>query len=244
MLFHSMLRKQIRRTNPDNLVVFWDDGKERGASLSPSYKANRTEAEHTPTGHFALASHFCHLSGIACYQWEGKEADELIAAAWRDRQGDMVILSGDKDLLQLVGDGVTQYRPGSEPEEWDDKTVRDEYGCEPQHLPMLMALAGDVSDNIEGVPSVGRKTAATILTECDNDWDKVRKHPKVLDSADTADLSLRLIGLRDDTTNVWGLYEHSRFVKDGYAPEPLVNFLMSCGLPVLADASARKELWL
>src|SRR5690606_6422668 len=123
-----------------------------------------------------LASEFLTLAGIHHLKMEGVEADDLVAAYWRQARAmgpeRVVILSGDKDFLQLVERGVpetVQIRPGVSPEVWTMAEVVAKFGCIPSDLPKVMALSGDKSDGVPGLRGVGTKTAVKMLAA--NDWD-------------------------------------------------------------------------
>lgn len=202
LLFINSLSKYVRQHRPTHVVVVWDAGFIYRANLSSTYKANRPPRAgywmpgYGDDSHTALAYKFCELAGIQNYICEGVEGDDLIANLWEIWDDEMVIVSSDKDLLQLVGEKVYQVRPGVDPEAWSRAEVLDHYGCEPERLPLVMALVGDAGDNIEGVKGVGAKTAVSILEQADWDWDEALTHPKVADSKEEATLALALIDLR------------------------------------------------
>jgi 5'-3' exonuclease len=140
----------------------------------------------------------------------GVEADDIIASWWfqDDRGhdaglGQMAILSGDKDFLQLVGmtahgmRQVTQIRPGSgdTTTRWGIPEVRAHFGCLPQHLPGVLALAGDTSDNVIGVPDIGPKRAVKALQEADWSFERcvATRWP---DRKDQLHANYRLVDLR------------------------------------------------
>ena len=96
---------------------------------------------------------------------EGYEADDLICTLVRRAREEgfaVEIISGDKDLLPLVADGVDMWDPMKEVR-YDPATIREKYGMEPGELVEVRALAGDASDNIPGVPGIGEKTALKLI---------------------------------------------------------------------------------
>lgn len=170
MVFVNSLSRYVREEQPDRLVVCWDAGHAYRSEIFPEYKAGRTSGIQSETrdSHFGLAKRFLTLAGVHHVVMRGVEADDLIAHYWRIRNPDdkMIILSGDKDLLQLLEENVQQIRPGdSLSERWTHDRVESEFGCTPEQLPLAMALAGDTSDGIPGISGVGMKTAVKWLAK-------------------------------------------------------------------------------
>ena len=97
----------------------------------------------------------------------GYEADDIIATLVKqakEKDLPVVVVSGDKDLMQLVGDKVTMWDPQSD-KVYDPAGVRNKFGVDPDGIVDFLALMGDTSDNVPGVPGVGQKTAAKLLAE-------------------------------------------------------------------------------
>jgi DNA polymerase-1 len=176
VLFVNSLAKLLAEIKPSRFVACWDSGgsayRER---IYPQYKWARRQAAGIPghTESFRLIKQFLQLSGLAQWHKDGVEADDLIAAAYRRTDGPKLILSGDKDLLQLIDDETEQIRfTGSvRVDRWDTTRVRVEYGCEPHKLALVMALSGDSSDGIPGLAGIGPKRAVKMLAAADWDWD-------------------------------------------------------------------------
>lgn len=167
-VFINMLSSYVRAWKPDALVVCWDHGpSERRREIFPAYKAARKEAPQVDDQdtHFGLAKRFLALCDIQQVAIPGYEADDVIAAYCHKVGGNRIIISGDKDLLQLLHPGVVQLRPtnGGGHEIWTPDKVVEHYGCDPSDLPLLMALAGDATDGIPGVPGIGPKKALSGL---------------------------------------------------------------------------------
>ncbi len=173
-IFINSLSKYVRQVAPDSMVVCWDGGRsEYRVAIYDGYKADR---HHAPDDEkdtaFALAKEFLALSGIHQAERKGYEADDLIAYYWKmlgPFANDVVILSGDKDMLQLVSARVTQIRPDpqADDEVWDVVRVLEKFGCHPAFYGLVLALMGDKSDGIPGVPRVGLKTAVKDLSAAD-----------------------------------------------------------------------------
>jgi DNA polymerase-1 len=174
-VFINMVSKYVKQVAPEHLVVCWDGGRSTyRTEVYPDYKSERPVEERTEEEqaedrtHFALASEFLTLAGLHHVKFPGVEADDLVAYYASTAPGDVMILSGDKDFLQLLNATTTQLRPGVEPEHWTEHTVIDKLGTKPEHIPFLMALTGDKIDGIPGVPGFGNITAAKALAA--HDW--------------------------------------------------------------------------
>lgn len=206
----NALSRHIREEKPDKVVMCWDSGASvYRKGLYADYKANRgpSSTDDVKEGTFALVKEFLALAGIHQVERPGYEADDIIAAyvhhyadnVYADPvETKVVIASSDKDFLQLLGPGVEQIRftdRDKDTERWYNQRVQDEYGCTPAHLLMAMALAGDTSDNIPGVPRFGLKTAVKVLDKHEWDWEDTLTDPKVIEHADRARLNLALIDL-------------------------------------------------
>lgn len=211
LAFINTLSKHVKEERPRAVAVCWDGGRsQRRVQASPDYKAHRLNegpAEDLKHGVFALAKEFCTLAGLHHVERPGIEADDLIAHYWRQRnRGEKtVILSSDKDFLQLVDTNVEQVRlssAGTPTDRWNEERVAAEIGAWPELLPYAMALAGDVSDNVIGVPRVGMKTAIKIIDRnMVNDpdgqwWARTLADPKVAAHADRVRTNLTLVDLR------------------------------------------------
>lgn len=247
-VFARMLSRYVRQERPTHIVVCWDRGESvyrRG--VFEGYKASRTPKEDDPSDHTtprALVQRFLELSGIQQWEHEGIEADDLIAALWRRReyQSEFVILSGDKDFLQLLDqEGVWQIRPGVNPEIWGRFTVRGEFNVEPEHMPFFMALCGDTSDEVPGVAGIGPKGAAKVLAESQWAWERVLEHPKVEAHREDAELSLRLVGLREERLEVPG-FDLSPFDPDSDSAT-LERFLANYGMESVLESLRAGKLW-
>lgn len=167
--FVGSLSRFVRAERPDRLVLCWDEGKSASrVALYPGYKASRKVLSADFTGYrdttSSLIREFLLLANVPYLSAPGMEADDLVAGFWaghRDLNERIVIVSGDKDFLQLLDDNVSQLRPPDE--RWDRLRVQQAFDCEPDQLALAMALAGDSSDDIPGVPGYGIKTAVKKL---------------------------------------------------------------------------------
>ena len=257
--FITTLSKHIKEERPRAVAVCWDGGRsERRVALSPEYKAHRQDApqviELVKHDVFSLAKRFCSLSGIYHVERRGFEADDLIAHYWlqRNRGERVVILSSDKDFLQLVGENTEQVRlssSGAPTDRWNKQRILDEVGVEPRALPYAMALCGDASDNVIGVPRVGMKTAIKILDKYRDEphwWDRVLEDPKVVEYASRAVNNLRLVDLRSGLDRDLRLPPIPSFqpTKPGdLAATELVDFLQQFQMQSILSRFSGDMLW-
>lgn len=161
--------------NPDCLVVFFDlGGAARQTALHADYKANRKETPEALRQQIPLIKRWTRAMGYHGIELDGVEADDLIASAAlrHAAAGDTVmVVSADKDLAQLVRPGITQWLPPptANPKlgwrELDVPAVHEKFGVSPAQIPDYLALIGDASDNIPGLPGVGPKTATKWLNQ-------------------------------------------------------------------------------
>lgn len=207
VVFTNTLTRHLREERPDRVVVCWDGGGSNyRLRLSPSYKANRREKteDSRVSRERRLVKGFLSLANIFHVERPGVEADDLIAKYWHDADEDVVIVSEDKDFLMLVG-ATRRYGTcevlRSTGERWNADKVREKTGAWPLELPSVMALTGDTSDNVIGVPGIGPVKAVQLLQ--DADWDlraiedpRVREMlPQVLTNRVLVNLRLPLPGL-------------------------------------------------
>ena len=180
--FFSMLINALGAVKPDCLAIAFDmKGKTFRHEMYTEYKAGRKETPNELIPQFDLLKDTLRSIGISVLQLEGYEADDIlgflsILAANRD--ADAVLLTGDRDALQLISEhcNVMLTRKGvSELALFDKEKLREEYGLEPSQIVDLKGFMGDASDHIPGVPGVGEKTALKLLHEY-SDMDGVYAH--------------------------------------------------------------------
>lgn len=252
VVFANLLSRHIREEEPDSVVVCWDGGKSTyRQQIWTDYKANRADRpEDEPERPFAQAKEFLTLAGIHHVERAGWEADDLIACYWRTirpSNTEIVILSGDKDLLQLVDSNCYQVRPTSQREvtdRWDVERIQQHYGCEPCDLSKVMALIGDTSDGIPGARGVGPKRAPKMMAAWQ--WD-IRAVANALDDPQILTWH-RLIDLRDVPFHSLGLtlQQPPRFTptSPGDALYPaLTEYLVGYGLESVRSRVDSGEMW-
>jgi DNA polymerase-1 len=170
--FTNMLLTLLNQEKPDALYVAWDaPGKTFRDDKFEDYKAHRPDVADDLRAQFPVARQMVAAFGIASVETPGFEADDLIGtlASVGVKEGyDVTIVTGDSDQLQLVGDGVSvsMTRTGvTDMESFDADRVREKYGVGPEQIADYKALVGDTSDNIPGVPGIGKVTAAKLLQQ-------------------------------------------------------------------------------
>jgi DNA polymerase-1 len=206
-----MIEQYRRILQPTHWIVTFDGGLpvERMAILA-SYKAQRPSMPDELRGQIPLISRYLTLSGVPQVMMDGCEADDVIATlVSRFARDDMaiVVVSSDKDLLQLVGAGVTVIRPSAIDHVLDEAGVKAKMGVGPAVIPDLLALVGDQSDNIPGVRGVGPKTAAKLLVKYESvrevyahieEVEPVRIREALRESRAIVDRNVDLVRLRRD----------------------------------------------
>ena len=166
--FARFLLDVLERERPQHIAVAFDealDGCFRKA-LYPAYKANRDPAPETLKRQFAHCKALCAALGLNVLGHSEYEADDLIGSAlWHARAAGHrgIILSADKDLSQLLHIGDEQWDYARN-QRWGAHGVRARHGVEAHQIADYLALSGDAVDNIPGVPGVGAKTAAVLLS--------------------------------------------------------------------------------
>lgn len=254
--FINAVAKHVKEERPRAVAVCWDGGRsERRVALDESYKAHRLagppEVEDVKYSVFHMAKEFCTLAGLHHVERTGYEADDLIAHYWRVRNpGERtVILSSDKDFLQLVGRRTEQVRLSSSDtatDRWTEERVAYEYGVSPEVLRYVLALAGDVSDNVPGVPRVGVKTAVRILLRHEFDWEAVLADPKVEPHRERVEKNLELVDLRSDRDRGLVLPPVPSFsptAPGSLLYEPLLSFLTKYQMKGVQSRFFADTLW-
>ena len=205
--FTSMLAKLMGSSDCDALAVVFDTSRRTfRTDIYPEYKAHRPPPPEELVPQFPLVRDATRAFNIAAVEREGFEADDLIAtyATLAASQGIRVtIVSSDKDLMQLVGNGVFMLDPLKN-REIGEAEVLEKFGVPPALVTQVQALCGDPTDNVPGVPGIGIKTAAQLIGEygdLENLLAKADsiKQPKrretLLNNAEAARISLKLVTL-------------------------------------------------
>ena len=208
--FTTMLLRAIREGNPTHFAVAFDEeAKAKRSEIYTEYKATRGAPPDDLQPQFPLVRRVLEALRIPAIGYPGYEADDVIATLARHARAmgwEVVIVTGDKDLMQLVDGGVRSY--DSMYEKWyGPAEVEEKWGVPPRQVADLLALTGDKIDNIPGVPGVGEKTAAGLLKEYGSlegvlvnaaSVKKPRLRENLLASLDKVRLGRQLISLYDD----------------------------------------------
>ena len=169
--FASMMVKILIDFYPRAVVVAWDAGLSGREKTYAPYKAQRKSRPDLLKEQWPHLAPLAEAFGFANVRVEGWEADDVIATMARqarEQEIPVMIVTGDRDAYQLVGDGVrvmTTSRGVTDTKIYDRDGVIERYGVPPELVPDLIGLKGDTSDNIPGVPGIGEKTAAQLLQE-------------------------------------------------------------------------------
>ncbi len=206
--FMNTLLMIMEKQKPDYFAVVFDSREPTFRhKLYKEYKANREEMPEDLSKSWPYIEKMVQAMNLPILVKPGYEADDLIGTMVKRAQKekiDCVIVSGDKDFMQLIGPGVKMYKP-KWPDDWtmaDEKDVLEKFGVKPEQVIDVLSLMGDSSDNVPGVPGIGEKTASTLIQEygtLDNIYKNVEKIQKpklkesLLKNKAMADLSKELV---------------------------------------------------
>jgi DNA polymerase-1 len=169
--FISVLLKLLETEAPEYLAVSFDTGGTFRDEIYPEYKGTRAKMPEDLRTQIARIRELVAAFGIPVLEAEGYEADDVLGTVARvasDQGVKVVILTGDRDLLQLASKNVTIRLAGqklAEAQDFGPQEVREKYQLSPAQLIELKALVGDTSDNIPGVRGIGEKTAVQLLEQ-------------------------------------------------------------------------------
>ncbi|MFB6264608.1 MAG: 5'-3' exonuclease H3TH domain-containing protein, partial [Bradymonadaceae bacterium] len=211
--FTRMLQTLLTEEEPEYIAVAFDAFEAERPNfrkeMFEEYKAHRDDMPEPLQKQLPYLERVVEAFDIPILRDPEVEADDLIASGARwglERDLDVCIVSGDKDLMQLLGDGVRMYDTMRD-EEYGPEEVEERFGVPPDKQKYVMAMAGDSSDNIPGVPGIGPKTGGKLIRQFDDldgvydNLDEVggKKRPKKLArNEEEARLSLELVTLRED----------------------------------------------
>ncbi|WP_343561206.1 DNA polymerase I [Kiloniella sp. b19] len=236
--FTNMLHKLKTDSACDGLAVIFDAGRESfRMDIYPDYKGHRPEAPEELVPQFPLIREATEAMNLPCIEMAGYEADDLIATYARQarEQGiEVTIVSSDKDLMQLLDDGIAMLDPMKNipiglPE------VEKKFGVTPDKVVDVQALAGDSSDNVPGVPGIGVKTAAQLILEYGSlealleragEIKQPKRRQNLIEHAELARISKQLVTLEQNVPVEVSL---NTFAKRGEDPAKLRPFLEENG---------------
>ncbi|MEE4208408.1 MAG: DNA polymerase I [Parvularcula sp.] len=194
-------------------VVFDHSSYSFRNDLYADYKANRSEPPEDLKPQFAVIRDATRAFGLPCIEEEGYEADDLIATFARqaeEKGAEVVIVSSDKDLTQLITDKVVMFDPMKN-KIIDCDGVIERFGVGPDKMIDLQALMGDSTDNVPGVPGIGPKTAAQLLDEYGtleellaraDEIKQKKRRETLIEHADNARISKTLVTLKTDVPQI------------------------------------------
>lgn len=209
--FTGFLCSLLEQTRAEHVGIAFDESLTTSYrnEIYPDYKANRDPAPIELKRQFAWAREMAESMGLSCFADGRYEADDLIgtlAGFWRDRGHPVCIITSDKDLAQLVTTKDTWW-DFSRNQKLSHAKIKEKFGVYPEQIADYLALTGDSVDNIPGIPGVGPKSAAALLSHFDDldaifsRVDEVQHlsirgakslHKKLVDHRQAAELARRL----------------------------------------------------
>jgi DNA polymerase-1 len=211
--FASMMAKILIDHSPKAVIVAWDKGWSGRENVYPEYKSQRKSRPDLLREQWPHLAPLAEAFGFRNVSIEGYEADDVIATLARQAIAEgipVMIVSGDRDVYQLVRDGVrvmTTSRGVTDTKIYDHDGVIERYGVPPELVADFIGLKGDTSDNIPGVPGIGDKTAAELLGRFGDlegvlgavdEISGAKRKQNLTEHADDARVSKRLATMVDD----------------------------------------------
>lgn len=208
--FVNILVKIISEERPDGILVAFDHARQTFRnSLFEGYKATRKQTPPELIAQFPEIKKVLNLMNITVVEQEGVEADDILGTASKTVSGKKIILSGDRDLLQLIGADTEVWltmKGVSVVNKIDERALKSQFNLKPSQVIDLKALMGDASDNIPGVSGVGEKTAQKLINEygsLDGVYANINKisgklKEKLENDKDMAYLSYKLATIKTD----------------------------------------------
>ncbi|MFQ3360708.1 MAG: DNA polymerase I [Alphaproteobacteria bacterium] len=255
MAFCNMMWKLINNgidgVFPTHTAVIFDPkGSTFRNEIYPKYKANRESAPEDLIPQFPLIHDAIRAFNLEPIIQKNFEADDLIATYTKianSYNANVTIISGDKDLMQLVNDKTKMYDPMPGNERFiDEEAVKNKFGVMPNKVVDVQALAGDSTDNIPGVPGIGIKIAAELINEYGSlvevlkNSEKVKQNKRrenLIEYADNARISYKLALLRQDVPIEIELEKLASLDID---PEKLIDFSNKLELTNFSEKVSRK----
>jgi DNA polymerase-1 len=210
--FIKMLNKILKKNNPDYLAVCFDVSRDTfRARKFADYKIQRPPMPDELSSQIPFIKQIVSSYGIAILEKEGFEADDIIATVARRARKEglnTTIISSDKDILQLVDEDTVVFSPyKDEGVTYDKKMVIERFGASPKMISDIIALMGDATDNIPGVPGIGEKTAVELVKRFGSlqgllhnlkELDKEKLRQSISDNLDKIKLNKELAVLDDN----------------------------------------------
>mgnify|MGYP002619638523 FL=1 len=216
-MLHSLRDRAEHDEAVSHMAVIFDAARANFRNeIYPEYKANRSETPEDLIPQFRPIRDATAAFGLAAIEKDGFEADDLIATYTklaREAGMEVCIVSSDKDLMQLVRDGVTMLDPMKD-RKLAAAEVMEKFGVPPEKVVDVQALAGDSTDNVPGVPGIGIKTAAELINTFGDlntllarasEIKQPKRRQTLIENAEKARISRELVRLRDDVPLDLGL---------------------------------------
>ncbi|MBT5074077.1 MAG: DNA polymerase I, partial [Kordiimonadaceae bacterium] len=233
MLF-KLLRDLDDNERPSHLAVIFDAGRKTFRNdIYPDYKAHRPPAPDDLVPQFKIIHEAVEAFNLPSIQLEGYEADDIIATYAKRAEADghrVTIVSSDKDLMQLVNDNIDMF-DSMKNQYIGPAEVEEKFGLGPDKVTQIQALAGDSADNVPGVPGIGLKTAALLLSEYGDletllaragEIKQNKRRENLIEFADLARVSLELVTLEQDVPD---LPDFNGFELNDIDPDKVLPFL-------------------
>jgi DNA polymerase-1 len=170
--FTNSLLKILKENNPDYMAVVFDTKAPTFRhEIYEEYKSTRAKMPPEMAEQLPRVREVTEAMNLPILEIDGYEADDLmgtLAQRAKDKGMDVILVTGDKDFLQLVDEHIKVLNPkrgGEEPELLDEKGVEEKFGVPPEKVIEVLALMGDASDNVPGIPGIGEKTALGLIAE-------------------------------------------------------------------------------
>ncbi len=242
--FLTMIQKLMDGNGCGHAAVIFDAGRKTFRNdIYPAYKANRPPAPDDLVPQFALVREAAEALNLPSIELTDYEADDIIATyAMQAKQAGMevVIVSSDKDLMQLIQPHIRMYDAMKE-KDIGEPEVLEKFGVSPDKVLDVLSLMGDSSDNVPGVPGIGPKTAAELINQFGDletllartgEIKQDKRRETLVQNADKARLSKQLITLKHDVPNLPPL--ESLVIRE---PDPakLMAFMQEHGFKSLAN---------
>jgi len=182
-IFNNMIRRLTKSFEPEYMAAIFESiGKTKREEEFAEYKANRAEMPQDLPAQIEAVRQLLGAMNIPILQFPGYEADDVIGTLSRraEREGfDVIIVSSDKDMMQLVTDRVWMLNPAKDDTIYDPLKVKEFMGVEPHLIVDYLALTGDTVDNIPGAPGIGEKGAVDILQQFGSLEPALERHAEV-----------------------------------------------------------------
>jgi len=209
--FHSMLRRIIEEEKPEYIGVAFDlEGPTVRHEKFEAYKATRKPMPEDLVAQLPLIRRLCEVFQVPVISYPGYEADDILGTLARKASEAglaAILVTSDKDMLQLVNDDILVLDPGKDDLILDAHKVVEKMGVKPEQVPDLLGLWGDASDNIPGAPGIGEKGAKEIIQTFGTienalkNWDQVKKktyQQSLRDNAEIIRVSRELATIHQD----------------------------------------------